>query len=147
MNMNLERTPHRFSTLTIMAAGGVQSIYGIDAFPTGNDTAVAVITEFPDNRGRSVTNAIEAIRAQVLLYWLPDYQWDQVIWVERYLSGSCGSQGEVGETFDVVQFSKDGRPFWSPLGNRTEEAFWKICFGARPSHLTLSKNHERSPQS
>ena len=146
MDINAQRTPHRSSSLIRVTTGGVKSVYGIDAFPTGADTAVAVITEFPDNPGRSVTHEIEVIRTQVLLYWLPEYQMSQVIWVERYLAGSRGAQGEVGETFDLVQFSKDGRPFWRPLGNRTEEDFWKICFGARPSHLALFKNHERSSQ-
>ena len=132
-----ELTPHHTSRLSLFLKGGVQSVYGVDAFPTGADTAVVVVTELPCNKGPSVTNAIEAICEQVLLYWLPGYLSSNVIWIERYLCGTADAHGHSEETFDLVQFD-NGKTFWRALGNRTQDDFWRICFGARLNHLSLS---------
>lgn len=140
MEFKQEFTPHRTSRLSLLLKGGAESVYGVDAFPTGADTAVVVVTELPCNKGPSVTNAIEAICEQVLLYWLPGYVASNVIWVERYLDGAADNHGGRMETFDLVQF-ENGKTFWRPLGNRSQDDFWRICFGKRPSHLKLSTHY------
>jgi hypothetical protein len=75
--------------------------------------SVVVLTELPDNPGRSVTNAIEEI-ANLVREKHPDVTRKRVTWVEHYPSESRGGEKE---TFDLVFFAENNpcrNPRWQP---------------------------------
>jgi hypothetical protein len=113
-------------------------IYRSDDLPeegsATRDEAVVIVSELPDNRGQSVTNAIERIAAEVIsAHRLPT----PLITVEHYERGVRGTP-EDPHTFDLVTFStyevedlgtylgeerkRIGEPSWKPLDRATVEA-------------------------
>jgi hypothetical protein len=131
---------HISGTFSVHTAKGLAGAYGVDVFVTGDDTAVFVLTEIPGNPGASVTDVIEDLHGKVRETFLPDREMDQILWVERFLEGVVFKQGKVvrAETFDLTQFKK-GKAHRVPIGDRSEGAFWKTLFGARPRGLKLTR--------
>jgi hypothetical protein len=94
-----------------------------------DEQIVVVLTETPNNRGVSVTNAVEHIAEMVMsLPLLQEKRPDEIVWIEYY--PQRGEYGDIEETWDRVElkweFREDGwhvtagvDPRWQHL-NRTE---------------------------
>ena len=127
-------------TFSIHTAKGLAGAYGVDVFATGEDTAVFLLTEIPGNPGESVTDVIEDLHEKIRETFLPDRDLNQILWVERFIEGVVFKQGKVirAETFDLTHFRKR-KAHRMPIGDRSEVAFWKTLFGARPKGLNLTQ--------
>lgn len=112
----------------------IEGVYGVSIFQADPSMAVVVLTEIDENRGVSVTNAIEQLARKVRRAFLPSVGADQIIWVERYWRrGGLAEFGEPGETFDLVRLDCDAdgnysSPSWFSIGGRDSDSFWKILF-------------------
>lgn len=114
----------------------IEGVCGVSIFQTVRDMAVVVLTEYRENPGMSVTNAVEFIATKVKRAFLPDVAPDQIVWIERYEShGTLLDVDDLtmGETFDLVrlQWDKDAyrSPQWLSLGeSRSAADFWKTFF-------------------
>lgn len=110
---------------------------GVSIFQTAPEMAVVVLSEYDENPGVSVTNAVEVIATKVKRAFLASVPHDQIIWVERYDKGGTRLVDDgttaSGETFDLVRMDwSDGTyrtPQWSSLGeSRSAEDFWRTLF-------------------
>jgi len=91
-----------------------------------NGQTVVVLTETPDNRGISITNAAEYIAAAVTdLSPLQEEHPNEIAWIEHY--PQRGGTARIEETWDEVEFRWDRKedgwhaadPVWHPL-NRAD---------------------------
>ena len=91
-----------------------------------SDVTTVIITELPENEGRSVTNDAEKIIN--LACQKHELCFKYVVWVEHYTyNPPCEMRGE--ESFDLVKLTAQGSPVWEPI--RTEKL--KELIGEDPS--------------
>lgn len=110
----------------------MEGLCGVSIFQASPDMAVVVLTEFQQNPGMSVTNAVDVIATKVRRAFISAVPPENIIWVERYEAGSRGSSA-AGETFDLVTLSWTGNeyaaPHWRPVGrDRSAGDFWGVLF-------------------
>lgn len=113
----------------------IEGLCGISVFQASPEMAVVVLTEFQQNPGMSVTNAIDVIATKAKRAFLSNVPHANIIWVERYEVGSqaAASTLSTGETFDLVSLSwidnAYAAPHWRPVGKeRSAENFWRMLF-------------------
>lgn len=125
------QTRHHIITYKV-PYNSAEGLCGVSVFQAAQDMAIVVLTEFQQNPGMSVTNAVDVIATKVRKAFVNAVRPENIIWVERNESGSRVS-GMLGETFDLVTLSWTGNeyaaPHWRPLGQaRSAEEFWKVLF-------------------
>ena len=88
-------------------------IWGIKSSPTSLLTKrhVVVMTELPDSKGLSVTNAVEIIASQVMEVYLKNADLDGLIWIEHYPPRGRATSLRIEESYDLVSLRFDGREF------------------------------------
>lgn len=88
-----------------------------------HETTVVVVSELADNRGVSVTNAIEEIATRACAARRIDPE--RTIWVEHLPTRMVGDEAKE-ETFDLVTFSwnrgQASKPDWNAIGRTGAEA-------------------------
>lgn len=106
------------------ARRAAEGICCVRIFRQINRPPVVVITELPENKGCSVTNAIEQIIPELeKAFELPA----GTVWVEHYTDRGDGAE----ETFDLVTLREDEHhPGLHPVWKRLErEAFFRLLDG------------------
>jgi len=134
---------HISAKLTIHTAKGVMESYGVDVYVSGEDTAVFVVANIPENRGRRVAEIFNSLKDQLHETFIPELPLSCAIWVERCVDGVLIHDGMIkrGDSFDFLFCSADGHVMRSPVGDRSESAFWKLLFGAQPRGLQLTPSY------
>lgn len=109
-----------------------EGLCGVSIFQASSDIAVVVFTEFQQNPGTSVTNAVDVIASRVRRAFISSVSPENIIWVERY-EAADRAQDLQSETFDLVGLSWTGNeyaaPHWRPVGrDRSAADFWRVLF-------------------
>jgi hypothetical protein len=92
-----------------------------------DEQVVVVLTETPNNRGVSVTNAVEHIAEMVMsLPLLQEKRPDEIVWIEHYLQR--GKYGDIEETWDRVELKWEFR-----------EGNWHVTAGVDPRWQQLNR--------
>jgi hypothetical protein len=88
--------------------------------------AVVIVTEGVSDKGVSITNAIENVRAALIRRLGATLLGPAFALVEHYEHTAIS-----GETFDWVYFTDAGRPIWKPLetGDRSRAAMVRLLGG------------------
>ena len=91
---------------------GFDSIYGLTTI--ADDTArkiMVVVTELPENKGKSVTNAYDVIATEVFYDRLSHIPPEDIRWIEHYTKEELGLKEA---TFDEVFLEWTGKDFRFP---------------------------------
>lgn len=81
-----------------------------------NGKTYVILTELPDNRGVSVTNAVEIIATAVYSQFFSNKLLNKIVWIEHYI--------EPEETYDEVTLFYDGVVFRQPKWMRINKPDW-----------------------
>lgn len=104
---------------------------GVSIYHTGDDIAVVVLTELPDNPGSSVTSCVERIATRVYHAFLRTIEPASIIWVEH----NPARPGGIKETFDVVSLAWTNSGYankgWRSLGKEGFQQLFGNFDGAK----------------
>ena len=77
-----------------------------------SNVTTVIVTELPENEGRSITNDAEKIINLACQKY--ELCFNDVAWLEHYpYTPRCEIRGE--ESFDLVQLTAQGSPIWKPI--------------------------------
>lgn len=111
------------------AATGVKAVCGLRIVRDGEQTIV-VLTELPENRGMSVTNAAEEIATQVRREFGLDP--DQTLWIEHYPEQQVAYHGRPlreKATYDEIIYTWDDYQASEPEWHRLNQEEVEILLG------------------
>ena len=122
-----------------LGAKGYGSIHRIEIYgpyygPHDEERVVVVMTDHPENTGKSVTNAVEHIAAAVALS--DDVEPGMAAWIEHY-----PQRGDVPESYDLVDLTWERHPRTGQLFARNPR--WtridpEVAFGLMAGWVKLS---------
>lgn len=72
---------------------------------------IVMMTELPDNKGISVTNAVEEVALEALTSHMMKADPDDIIWIEHYPFRGDSRSLRIPESFDLVNLKYDGKKF------------------------------------
>ena len=98
--------------------GGFKGKYGLQIIKGASKVAV-IFTEFPDNKGTSVTNCIERLATEVLNTRLQGYPPSNIVWIEHYPEDLFTP---TGGSYDQVSLDYDGKTLHNPSWRRVKGA-------------------------
>jgi len=113
-------------TFTFHGYWGAQSKCGLDILRRPDGTAWVMLTEVPDNKGTSITNAFEYLATLIKRTWLGELPPEAITWVEHYPERS-EETNRIPETWDLVTVDWDeargkyGQPHWKHLRQPPKE--------------------------
>ena len=102
---------------------GLKSVYGITTIADSTAREImVVVTEIPENKGKSVTNAYDAVATELYYDRLSHIPVEDIRWIEHYTKEEIGLSEA---TFDEVFLDWTGKEFtfpkWKPLDKETLE--------------------------
>lgn len=91
---------------------GDASVRHLRVWRTGPARLLALVTQYPEDVGTSITNAAEHVLPQLAA----EYPGERIEYVEHYAPNAALDGSEMGaESFDRVQLGEDGQPIWTPV--------------------------------
>ncbi|MDJ0723764.1 MAG: hypothetical protein QNJ38_01470 [Prochloraceae cyanobacterium] len=78
-----------------------------------------IVSEVPDNEGRSITNGVESIITHGCKKY--DIDFDRVIWLEHYPEEITSSNEKIDECFSRVHLQSNKNPYWENYSKEQAE--------------------------